>query len=260
MTRNELKYYQKLKQKKYRDAEKKFIAEGVHLINECLLSSSYKNNIEHVIIRKNFDDADLLQKLDKSKLNISRLDDKDFDSLTETVNPQGVLSIIKKIPAGPHTKFSNEKFMVALDRINDPGNLGTIIRTCYCFGVDRLLLGIGSVELFNPKVIRSAQGALFHLNVSEEVDLQTTLTALSNSHSIILTDPASEEYLDTYDFKKKSGCVVVFGNEAGGICAEIMDVKNYERLKIRMYSDCESLNIAVSAGIILNHAASSLKK
>jgi len=258
LTNNELKYYERLKHKKYRDEENKFLIEGIHIIEECLKSEHYIGHIEKVFLRIDFKDEELIKKINTETpdIEIIFLENKKFNKLSETENSQGILAAIKKIAPPQFLKSQipnpKSKIKVALDLINDPGNLGTIIRTCYCFDVDEILISQNSADIYNSKVIRSSQGALFHLNVRNETDLVEEIKNLhQNNFEVILTDLNANKYLSEYKFETKKNYVLVFGSEANGISNELLDNKNYDKIKIKGYADCESFNVAVSAGIIM---------
>ena len=99
--------------------------------------------------------------------------EKNFDKISDTVNPQGIIAVVKK-PEHASRMHNSEKnkLIIALDNINDPGNLGTIIRSCYWFNVDKILISRNSVDLYNSKVIRASQGAIFHTDITNEGDLR----------------------------------------------------------------------------------------
>ncbi|MBK8550307.1 MAG: RNA methyltransferase [Ignavibacteria bacterium] len=255
MTKNEIKYYSGLKIKKYRDSEKKFLIEGVHLIQECLKSKNYRTNLEKVIIREDFRNEELLKIIrnNENKTDIILLNEKTFSHLAETVNSQGIIGVVAQNSNSFLKEFPDGNLIVALDSINDPGNLGTIIRTSYWFGADQMLISKNSVDLFNSKVIRSSQGALFNLNIIDEADLEVDLKKLyEKKYNIILTALNSDTNLSDFRFKAYEKYVFVFGNEASGISRGILDNKNYQKIRISGFTDCESLNISVSAGIFLN--------
>ncbi|HMS33516.1 MAG TPA: RNA methyltransferase [Ignavibacteria bacterium] len=255
MTGNELKYFSKLKQKKYRELESKFLIEGEHLISECFRSKIYRPNLKKIIIREDYSNDSMLNNLQggSSDIEIISLTERNFNQLSDTVNPQGIIGVVEKsVSEFTHSPYS-KKFVVALDSVNDPGNLGTIIRTCYWFGIDEILIGADSADLYNSKVIRSSQGALFHVNIREKSDLINKLKLFYDAeYSIILTDVKANKYLDEIIPESEKKYLIVFGNEANGIRNEILENKNYDKIKIRDFSECESLNISVSAGIVLN--------
>lgn len=256
MTNNDLKYYEKLKLKKYRDIENKFLIEGSHLIEECFGSEIYKNQIEKVIIRKDFEDNSLIQKITKnySGFEIITLEERKFKKLSETVSPQGIIGIINKPLINHEIDFSlSNLLIVSLDSINDPGNLGTILRTCYWYGVNEVLISKNSSDVYNSKVLRSSQGAVFYLSIRNELDLEKEIMYYNkNNCCIYISDTKAGLTLNELKLKSGENILVVFGNEANGIKEEIMLNKNYTGIKIKGFSDCESLNVAVSAGIILN--------
>jgi len=256
LTNNEVKYFAGLKNKKIRDEEGKFLIEGLHLIKECLSSDLYyKDYIECIIARDNFD----LTLLPLKDIEILYVSEKNFDKLSDTVNPQGIMAVVKK-PEHSNRLHNSEKnkLIIALDNINDPGNLGTIIRTCYWFNADKILISKNSVDLYNSKVLRASQGAVFHTDVVTEADIRTELLHLKGEYQILLTDLSAKKNLSELNIKKNQRYIIVFGNEANGISDEIKN-QGFDFIKIDSFSDCESLNLSVSAGIILNHFANALK-
>jgi len=252
LTNNELKYYSSLKVKKYRELEKKLLVEGTHLLVECL-SSPYKNHIEKIIIRNDFDTSDLYI----SEFENEDVSSKDFAKLSDTVNPQGIIAVVN-MPEIPAQKIS-DNLVIALENVNDPGNLGTIIRTAYWFGITNILISENSADVYNPKTLRSSQGAVFHTNVSADINLSEKLEQLkADGYTILLTDLDTSNSLSNYSIDTNKKYVLVFGNEANGISADLKKL-NFQKIKIDSYSPCESLNLAVSAGILMHAFRSSLK-
>ena len=253
MTNKELKYYENLKRKKFRDSEGYFLIEGVHLIEECLNSKYYNKALKKLILEKGFLNNELLEKINSKTPNIetAHLEKNKFNKLTDTENPQGIIGVIKKTK--PVIKEDNKKLIVALENLNDPGNLGTILRTCYWFNVNEILISRNSVELYNSKVVRATQGALFNLIIREEQNLSNELKKLySKGFEIYLTDSEGKFKLNEMNFKKRTNYVFVFGNEANGISEELKQNKIFNTLRIKRNTNCESLNVGVSVGIILN--------
>lgn len=252
MTNNELKYYSSLRVKKYREQENKFLVEGIHLIEECL-ASPYQNLIEKIIIRNDFDS----ENLDLSSYDAETVSSKDFAKLSDTVNPQGIAAVVK-IPEQPNENISNN-LVIALENVNDPGNLGTIIRTAYWFDIKNILISSNSADVYNSKTLRSSQGAVFHTNLNLNLNLIENLSVLkSQGYIILLTDLDTSNTLSSYSVKKENKYVLVFGNEANGISPELKS-KSFDKIKIESYSPCESLNLAVSAGILMHSFKSALK-
>ena len=256
LTNKEIKYYADLKNKRSRDEEGKFLVEGIHLIKECLSSELYySDQVECIIARDDFD----LSLVPTKDVEIFYASQKNFERLSDTVNPQGIIAVVKK-PEHENRLHNSDKhrIIVALDNINDPGNLGTIVRTCYWFNVDKILISKNSVDLYNPKVLRASQGAIFHTDIVTEADLRIELLQLKDECQILLTDLDAKKNLSDLNIKQSEKYIIVFGNEANGISEEIKS-QGFDMIKIDGFSDCESLNLSVSAGIILYQVANSLK-
>lgn len=247
ITNNDYRKFLTLKQKKFRDEYGLFIVEGEHLALELIKSKKYFDNIECVLIRNDFENDLLISKF-KQK-SVFHLERKLFDKLSDTKNPQGIIIIVKI--TDDEINYSSD-IIVGLDSINDPGNLGTILRTCYWFNINKVVIGNDSCDLYNTKTVRSTQGALFHLNIIKNINLKNYILKLIDlDYEIIVTDLAGKN-LNGIKFSKSKKYFIIFGNEANGISDEILNMKGITKLKINSYSDCESLNVAVSAGIILN--------
>jgi TrmH family RNA methyltransferase len=191
----------------------------------------------------------LYGKLERKKIPVHYLKDTLFTKVAETENSQGIAAVVHKRKPANIDSLLKSKLVIALDRINDPGNLGTIIRTAYWFGVDAVITGENSVDIYNPKVLRSTQGGMFHVNIIENMPLEKTLVDLcSIGFNVYLLDVKAPKNLE--EIKVQDKIVFVFGNETDGISKNILN-KGYQSVKIEGYSNCESLNVAVSCGIVL---------
>lgn len=265
MSKTGIKNLEKLKLKKYRESEAKFLIEGVNILEECLKSPVYRKYIETIIMRDEFTDDHLLDRIHIAapKAEIMKLGSSAFSKLADAVSPQGILAVVK-VPDEQlfhhesHFEESDSAVaIVALDGINDPGNAGALIRACHWFGIEDIVLGEDSVELYNPKVIRSTQGSLFHVFAREGVHLTSELKRYHESgYCILLFDLETANEFKSETFKELSGScgkvVIVFGNESRGIRKDILNNPNYNRYRLKGYSQCESLNVAVAAGIVMN--------
>jgi len=251
MTNNEIKYFSKLKLKKYRDSEKKFLIEGPHLLEECLRARKFDDNIENIFISKGsiFDDPVFLNKIRGNKFEI--LDTKQFTKLSDTEQSQGIAAVVRQ------REFPNifpvelkDKTIIACEGINDPGNMGTIIRTCWWFGLQNIIISKDCADIYNPKTLRASQGGVFHINIHKVLNIEEYLIAsVDNGTKVYLTDLKSEYNLSKESISGKT--VLVFGNEANGISETLKKNKSFKTIKIDSYSDCESLNVATSVGIFL---------
>jgi TrmH family RNA methyltransferase len=218
-------------------------------------------------MRDEFTDDHMLDRIQIAapKAEIQKLGSSAFSKLADAVSPQGIIAVVN-VPDEQlihhEMHFSGvepdvAKAIVALDGINDPGNAGALIRACHWFGIEDIILGEGSVELYNPKVIRSTQGSLFHVLAREGIELISELKKYHEAgYSILLFDLETTNIFSPDTFKdlseKYNKYVLVFGNEARGISPEILNNPNYYRLRLKGYSQCDSLNVAVAAGIVMN--------
>ncbi len=243
LTQNELKYYASLKLKKYREKERKFIVEGKRLVEEALRS---KYKCEIVIISKSFADKQKQHMFNKH-IRTEIINDKDFRKLTDTKTPQGIVTIL--LMHSTEIQISkNEKLIVALENISDPGNVGTVIRTCDWFGVHNVIISPSSVDLFNPKVIRSTMGSLFHINIFESDDFYSDLLKLKrNGMKIICSDMEGKSI---FNFKNAGGIVLIMSNEAHGPTEEALNLSD-EIITIPKRGNAESLNVASAAAVII---------
>ncbi|HMQ69415.1 MAG TPA: RNA methyltransferase [Ignavibacteria bacterium] len=257
MSKNEIKYYSALKQKKYRESEGLFLIEGNNLIEECLRSGIYRDLLTKIFVRNDYKDKEFLSAVSRANplTEFITADHKGINALSETVNSQGIIGVVKINPHPEKNYAGNNKsrLIVLLESVNDPGNLGTILRTCYWYGVDKVYLSEGSVDILNSKVLRSSQGAVFHLNIITGIHTAKTAGEYhKNNFNVILTDLNAEEYVSEIKFGSERDYLVIFGNESSGISKPILENKDYKRVRIKGFSECESLNLGVSAGILLD--------
>lgn len=227
-----IKNIKKLNTKKYRDETNMYLVEGEHLVKEA-----YENNVlEELILLENTNlNIDVKTSyVTKNVLNfISNLD-----------TPNGILGICKK---KENTLKGNK--IVILEDIQDPGNLGTIIRSSVAFNVDTLVLSNNTVDLYNPKVIRATQGMLFKLNIIIENDLENLIKNLKqNNYTIYTTNVKNGNSLKTIE--KKDKVAIIMGNEGSGVSEKLNSLAD-KYLYIDMNKNCESLNVAVATSIIL---------
>ena len=254
ITSRHLASLQKLLQKKHRDQERKFLIEGPHLVEEALEAGC---DLESVVLRTaSLQLAKLQTMLDrirKSQTPIFVAGAREFKKISETVNSQGIVGVVKMQNVDPSNRWSNlpeRAVVVALNNTSDPGNVGTIIRTCAWFGVSALLLDRGSVDIYNAKIVRSAMGALFHLNIFPNCDLATDIAEAKKEKFIVYaTAVDGDVILHRHDFPRRT--LVVFGNEARGV-DPLVGLLADRSVAIQKFGNGESLNVAVCCGIILH--------
>lgn len=242
LSKNNLKLITSLQQKKYRQKHNLFIAEGIKVVNELLNSSI---EVAHIFSTdENFNVS--------KEVEITIISDNELKKISTLKNPNKVLGLFK-IPKAK--EILNDSFIVALDEVNDPGNLGTIIRLCDWFGVTELVCSKNTVDCYNQKVVQSTMGSLTRVNISY-VDLPNFLT---NTKLPVFTADMDGENVYKTDLPKKA--VLVMGNEANGISEEISKIVKH-KLTIPRFGDIqqtESLNVATATAILLSEFKRGLK-
>lgn len=245
ISKNELKSISSLLQKKYRNELSKFIVEGPKLIREAIISNW---NCELVIASFLFaeDNPDFISEMNKSAGRVEIVKQPDFEKITDTKNPQGVIGIFHKKNI---SNTGKKDFIVALENISDPGNLGTILRNCDWFGFEEIILSESCAEIFNPKVIRSSAGSVFHLKISERKNFIESLSELKGSGYKILCSDLNGENIYVIQKPKKS--ILVLSNEANGPSNELLKISD-TIITVPRKGKAESLNVASASAIILS--------
>ena len=247
------KSYQKLTQKKYRESERKFIIEGVHLVDE-ILNTDW--DVEAILVSESFlqskEFSGIQKKAQGKKIPFFLSSDREIRTLGDVVTMQGIVAIVReKETTELWNRLSAKSLIVVLDGISDPGNVGTIIRTCDWFGVDAVIVGTASVELYNPKVLRSTMGSMFHLQVIADEHLPQTVEKLKRHHWKIVSTIVNGGASLSQKFAAGKYCLI-FGNESHGVSKEIRSLADIS-VTIPKFGQAESLNVAVSCGVILSH-------
>lgn len=242
-----IKHICKLKEKKYRNEYQEFLIEGAKIVKEAI---DEKAKIKQIIINEDALSTELIKKYleeDLKNLNYVTVTNNIFKLLTNVDNPQGVMAIIEKNSKETKIDYSQD-IILALDDIQDPGNLGTIIRTADSVGLNQILVSRGTADAYNPKVIRSTMGAIFRVKIIECDNLKDTLNlAKENDFKILVT--ALDTNKSIYDLKLKKN-VIVIGNEANGVEKEIQEISDI-KAKIPIIGKTESLNASVATGVVL---------
>jgi TrmH family RNA methyltransferase len=229
---SKIKNIKKLNESKHRNNTNQFLVEGEHLV----LEAYKKGYIQELILLENNE-----YNLDVPTIYVS---EKVLKYISSLDTPQSIMAICNK----KEDTNNIGKHIMMLDEIQDPGNLGTIIRSALAFNIDTLILSNNSVDLYNPKVIRASQGMIFHLNIIT-CDLIDKIHELKeDNYQIIGSDVNGGT--DIKNFEKEDKFVIIMGNEGQGISKEILDLCD-TFVHINMSDKCESLNVGVAAGIIL---------
>ena len=245
---NELiKHLRKLKDKKYRDENNEYIVEGVKLIEEAVRENA---KIKKIIICENTTNTYEIPtniRFEIAKYECIYVTEKIFNLITQVTNPQGIMAIVQKETNEKDIDFTRD-IIVMLDDVQDPGNLGTILRTLDSIGLKQVIVSSGTADCYNPKVVRSTMGAIFRINIIKSENLIDTIKTIRKHHfKLVVTSLQTENSLYDIDFSKK---IIVIGNEANGVSKEIQEMAD-EKLKIPMLGKTESLNASVATGVIL---------
>ncbi|WP_242694806.1 TrmH family RNA methyltransferase [Pseudogracilibacillus auburnensis] len=233
---NQVKNWRKLHTKKYRTEMKCFLIEGFHLIEEA-----YKSGweIDTIIVREGVDVPDW-----SNQYTITYVDERVFKEVTQTEKPQGIAAVVKM----KKLEQKADDFVLLVDAIQDPGNLGTIIRTADAAGFSKIVNGVGTVDHYNDKVIRASQGSIFHIPIEQD-DILEAIKKLKNNEYTIWAS-ALEDAIDYHDIEGEEKTALIVGNEGAGIEEAVLQAADHI-VKIPIYGQAESLNVSVAAGILM---------
>lgn len=225
-----IKYIKKLNDKKYRDEFNEFIIEGEHLVQEAYKCGLLK---ELVLLEGFTTDIDVpyIEVTDSIMKYISNLD-----------THCNILGICSK----KNDKLIGNRLLI-LDDVQDPGNMGTIIRSCVAFNIDTIILSKGCVDIYNSKVLRATQGMIFNINIITK-DLEEFINSIKGTYKILGTDVNKGKSLK--NIEKVEKFAIIMGNEGKGVKSNLLDLCD-EYIHIDMNKNCESLNVAVATSIIL---------
>lgn len=251
-----------LKDKKYREKHLKYVIEGVKLVGE-LMDSGGVNHSESIVYSADMlcqvaGGKQLLERIEKSNLCVIEVSTDVFKYISDTETPQGILCV-KNISAisekEKYEQISNminagKRFLV-LDKVQDSGNLGTIVRSAVTFEIDCIICIKGTTDIYNPKVVRSTMGAVEKVKVIylDMVQYENVTKLLKdNNYIIVSTELSAKKYLSELDYSKN--IVFVMGNEANGVSDSVSQLCT-EYVKIPISDNQESLNVAVATSICL---------
>ena len=241
-----IKSIKKLKERKYRDLNNEYIIEGIKILKEAIQEKAVIKKIVicEECLANNIIDEKLLYEI--AKYDCLYVSKKIFEGLTDVSKPQGILAVVEK--NNKKDINYNEDIIVALDGLQDPGNLGTILRTLDSANLSQVIVSKDTVDAYNPKVVRSTMGAIFRVNIVEAENLKETLKEMKrHKYKVMCTDLTASKNIYEIDYNKK---ILVIGNEANGISKELLDMAD-EKIIIPMLGKTESLNASVATSIIV---------
>ncbi|WP_059171351.1 RNA methyltransferase [Bacillus sp. FJAT-27445] len=241
----QVKQWKKLAMKKERERTGLFLAEGYHLVEEALKSPG---TVTELIVS---DGTDIPPRIDYKDTPVTVVSRDIFKNMSETETPQGIMAICRQ--QFNEASLESAQSFLLLDAVQDPGNLGTMIRTADAAGIDAVIAGTGSVDLYNPKVLRSAQGSHFHLPVFSG-ELEEWIPKLVEK-GITVYGTALEGARDYTEVTPASRFALLVGNEGNGVAKGLLEKTN-ENLYVPIYGKSESLNVAIAAGVLLYYLRS----
>ena len=252
LTQSEIKYLRSLQQKKYRDVERKFLLEGWRPLQDALESNTL---IEMIAVlpgtSQTSEHQSILARAKNRNIPIKELKQVQLQQISDTIHSQGIVTLVCQQVEAFDTKYlRSAKFIVACDNVSDPGNLGTILRTCDWFGVDAVLLSEGCVSLYNEKVVRATAGSIFHLKVFENLDFKTAISHLQSESFRLIATALDGKPLNSSISHEKS--ILLLGSEAHGVNSDLLRMAD-EVLSIPRFGKAESLNVGIACGIFLAH-------
>ena len=242
-----IKNIRKLKEKKYRDIENSYIIEGIKIVKEAI---EEKATIKQIVVCEeciNDGELDKDTLYEIAKYNLIYVTKKVFDLITDVKTPQGIIAVVEKNNINKEVDYSQD-IIIALDDLQDPGNMGTILRTVDSANLNQIILSKNSADPYNPKVVRSTMGAIFRVNILEVENLKDELEKVKqNGFKVMVTSLDTKNSIYDTEYNKK---VIVIGNEAKGVSKEIQNMAD-EKIKIPMLGKTESLNASVATGIMI---------
>lgn len=229
----EIKRYAKLKQKKYREVEKLFLVEGQHLVKEA-----EKAGILYKVIIVYEEDYEYDKKIVVTEEIMKKLSTLD--------TPPDIIGVCKIIE---EKKELGNKILF-LDGIQDPGNLGTIIRSAVAFSITSIILSEDTVDLYNPKVVRATQGLLFHINVLRRNLEEELIKLKNNGYRVYTTNVEEGEDIQSIEVGEGAKIALIMGNEGNGVSEEVSSLAD-KKIYIKTNPLVESLNVGVATSILL---------
>ncbi len=247
-----IKRLRRLSNRYYRDRVGRFLVEGVRFVEEAFSSTWPVETLVYCpgILSSRRGDA-LLETATVKGTHVLAVEETLFKELAATQTPQGVLAEVRqrRTTLEDLQIAGKPALLVVIDGVQDPGNLGTIVRCADAAGADGAIILKGSADIYNPKALRATMGSIFHMPVIQGIPVEEVITYLARRNvKTIAGDPRAQKVV--YKCDLTVSCAFVAGSEAAGVGDAVLDLVD-ERVRIPMPGRAESLNVAISAAIIL---------
>ncbi|MEW9122047.1 MAG: RNA methyltransferase [Thermotaleaceae bacterium] len=249
-----IKHVKQLAKRKYRERHNQYIIEGVRIVSDALENGQSMESI--LFCEELFQTAGgeaLFQQLHKHGFKIYHITNRLYGEISETESPQGIMAILSKAQDDLAVlPLKDNGFYVLIDRVQDPGNMGTIIRTADAAGADAIFVSKGTVDLYNPKTIRATMGSIFHVPILQIEDTQEILAFFRDRDIQIITTSLEGTHYH-YEVDYKQSFVAIVGNEANGVSSLWLEQADL-LVKIPLLGKAESLNASIAAAIVFYEA------
>jgi len=241
-----LKTISLLATEKGREKEGLFLAEGMRVVAE--IAEYHKDLVHGIYVDETFDNEDLRKKIKEAGLRIHALTPYQMKQVSAVVSGQGIFAVCRLANEKPN--YDTAHAITLVDAVQDPGNLGSLFRNAVGFGIDGIVLGRGSVDPFNPKVVRGSSGCFLRIPFETGIDLQERFSLLrQKGFCIVATSPHAKKSITELSHRQFKKIALLIGNEGSGTNRQVSELAD-EWVKIPMENSLESLNVAVAHGIL----------
>ncbi|MGL4731828.1 MAG: TrmH family RNA methyltransferase [Clostridium sp.] len=239
-----IKNIRKLKERKYRTSQNLFLVEGFRFVEEAIKSNF---NIKYILISENYP-RESYEKYINFSGEIYIVSKNVFKTISSTETPQGVIAVVENKQIIPK---EDKGIYILVDKVQDPGNLGTIIRTAHASNCLGVIIEKGTVDVYNEKTLRSTMGSIFNVPIINDSNLEYVRKLRKDGYKLITSSLDTEN--NFYDVDLTGKAIIAVGNEGNGISNEVYEISD-EKVKIPMPGGAESLNASVAASIMMYEA------
>lgn len=239
---NLFKEIKKLKEKKHRIKSDKYLIEGLRFVEEAIKS---KVSIDSIIFTESFKEKnpDLFLKINEN-IKLIQMNEALLKQLCSTENPQGIVGVINM----QNKELKSGELVVLVDKVQDPGNMGTIIRTAHAAGAAGIVMTKGTVDIYNDKTLRSTMGSIFYIPIVEDDSLDFVKSLKKEGYKLVVSSLQGKN--NFFEENLQGKVMIAVGNEGNGVSDEVYDIADI-KVKIPMPGEAESLNVAVATSIMI---------
>jgi len=239
---NLFKEIKKLKEKKHRIKSNKYLIEGLRFVEEAIKS---KVSIDSIIFTESFKEKnpDLFLKINEN-IKLIQMNEALLKQLCSTENPQGIVGVINM----QNKELKSGELVVLVDKVQDPGNMGTIIRTAHAAGAAGIVMTKGTVDIYNDKTLRSTMGSIFYIPIVEDDSLDFVKSLKKEGYKLVVSSLQGKN--NFFEENLQGKVMIAVGNEGNGVSNEVYDIADI-KVKIPMPGEAESLNVAVATSIMI---------